>query len=252
MKNIKFILQYEGTRYDGWQRQGNTENTIQGKLEAVLSKLDGRDVEVHGSGRTDAGVHAVGQTANAKLETKKSAEEIKAYLNAYLPKDIAVTQAEEVSMRFHSRLHAVSKTYCYRIRTGRDREVFSRNFVWHLGRELDLEAMEQGAALLIGEHDFLPFSSMKRGKKSTVRTVTSIEIKQVGQEVCLSFTGNGFLYHMVRILTGTLAEIGMGERRPEEIPQIFSSQDRKKAGQMAPPQGLALIEVTYEHGIDRG
>ena len=128
MKNIKFVLQYEGTRYDGWQKQGNTENTIQGKLEAVLSRLDGREVEVHGSGRTDAGVHAYGQTANAKLETEKSAEEIKEYVNAYLPKDIAVVDAREVSMRFHSRLLAVSKTYRYRIRTGKDREVFSR--IW--------------------------------------------------------------------------------------------------------------------------
>ena len=246
MKNIKFVLQYEGTRYDGWQKQGNTENTIQGKLEAVLSRLDGRDVEVHGSGRTDAGVHAYGQTANAKLETEKSAEEIKEYVNAYLPKDIAVVDAREVSMRFHSRLLAVSKTYRYRIRTGKDREVFSRNFVWHLGKPLDLSAMRMAAEKLVGTHDFLPFSSMKKGKKSTVRTIESITVEQVGEEVHLTFTGDGFLYHMVRILAGTLAEIGLGERSPQEIPEIFDARDRKKAGQMAPAQGLALMQVVYE------
>ncbi|HIS55085.1 MAG TPA: tRNA pseudouridine(38-40) synthase TruA [Candidatus Fimimorpha excrementavium] len=246
MKNIKFVLQYEGTRYDGWQKQGNTENTIQGKLEAVLSRLDGREVEVHGSGRTDAGVHAYGQTANAKLETEKSAEEIKEYVNAYLPKDIAVVDAREVSMRFHSRLLAVSKTYRYRIRTGKDREVFSRNFVWHLGKPLDLSAMRMAAEKLVGTHDFLPFSSMKKGKKSTVRTIESITVEQVGEEVHLTFTGDGFLYHMVRILAGTLAEIGLGERSPQEIPEIFDARDRKKAGQMAPAQGLALMQVVYE------
>ncbi|MFR8033608.1 MAG: tRNA pseudouridine(38-40) synthase TruA [Lachnospiraceae bacterium] len=246
MKNIKFVLQYEGTRYDGWQKQGNTENTIQGKLEAVLSRLDGREVEVHGSGRTDAGVHAYGQTANAKLETEKSAEEIKEYVNAYLPKDIAVVDAGEVSMRFHSRLLAVSKTYRYRIRTGKDREVFSRNFVWHLGKPLDLSAMRMAAEKLVGTHDFLPFSSMKKGKKSTVRTIESITVEQVGEEVHLTFTGDGFLYHMVRILAGTLAEIGLGERSPQEIPEIFDARDRKKAGQMAPAQGLALMQVVYE------
>lgn len=246
MKNIKFVLQYEGTRYDGWQKQGNTGNTIQGKLEAVLSRLDGREVEVHGSGRTDAGVHAYGQTANAKLETEKSAEEIKEYVNAYLPKDIAVVDAREVPMRFHSRLLAVSKTYRYRIRTGKDRDVFSRNFVWHLGEALDLSAMRMAAEELVGTHDFLPFSSMKKGKKSTVRTIETITVEQVGEEVHLTFTGNGFLYHMVRILAGTLAEIGLGERSPQEIPEIFDAQDRKKAGQMAPAQGLALMQVVYE------
>lgn len=246
MKNIKFILQYEGTRYDGWQKQGNTENTIQGKLEAVLSRLDGQFVEVHGSGRTDAGVHAYGQTANAKMNTEKNVDEIKDYVNRYLPKDIAVIDAKEVSMRFHSRLLAVSKTYRYRIRTKMDRDVFSRNFVWHLGKNLDLSAMKQGAELLVGEHDFLPFSSMKRGKKSTVRTITSIQIEQVGEEVHLIFTGNGFLYHMVRILTGTLVEIGLGERDPKEINDIFLMQDRKRAGHMAPAQGLALMNVFYD------
>lgn len=248
MKNIKLILQYEGTRYDGWQKQGNTGNTIQGKLEAVLSRMDGREVEIHGSGRTDAGVHAYGQTANAKLETEKSAEEVKAYLNAYLPKDIAVIEAEEVPMRFHSRLLACSKTYRYRIRTAKDRDVFSRNFVWHLGTSLDIPAMERAARLLEGRHDFLPFSSMKKGKKSTIRTLESIDIRQMEDEVHLVFTGDGFLYHMVRILVGTLAEIGMGERTAEEIPDIFAGQDRKRAGQLAPAQGLALMRVFYEDG----
>lgn len=246
MKNIKFVLQYEGTRYDGWQKQGNTGNTIQGKLEAILSRMDGREVEIHGSGRTDAGVHAHGQVANAKLESSKNVQEIKEYMNTYLPKDIVVVEAEEVSMRFHSRLLAVSKTYRYRIRTGKDRDVFSRNFVWHLGKTLDLFSMQKAAKELVGTHDFLAFSSMKKGKKSTVRTLTSIDIRQVGEEVYLTFNGNGFLYHMVRILTGTLVEIGLGQRNPEEIREIFESQDRKKAGQMAPAQGLALMSVQYE------
>ena len=245
MKNIKFTLEYEGTRYDGWQRQGNTGNTIQGKLEAVLSRMVGKPVEVHGSGRTDAGVHALGQVANAKLETDMTAEEVMEYLNEYLPRDMAVTEAQEVPMRFHSRLLAVSKTYQYRIRTEKRREVFSRNFVWHLGKNLDTAAMERAASYLVGIHDFLPFSSAKKGKKSTVRTVYAIGIQDMGEEVVLTYTGEGFLYHMVRILTGTLVEVGLGQRPPEDMRRILTSGDRREAGIMAPPQGLTLARVEY-------
>ena len=164
-RNIKITLQYDGSRYDGWQKQGNTDKTIQGKLEQILEKMAGQPVEVHGSGRTDAGVHAWGQTANFHLPSscdEMSAEEIKAYMNRYLPDDIAVLSAQEAGMRFHSRLNAVSKTYCYRIETAAKKNVFERRYVYGLGEPLDIAAMRRAAAYLTGEHDFKAFCSLKR------------------------------------------------------------------------------------------
>ena len=219
-RNIKITLQYDGSRYDGWQKQGNTDKTIQGKLEQILEKMAGQSVEVHGSGRTDAGVHAWGQVANFHLPAScsgMSAEEVKAYLNRYLPDDIAVLSAQEAGTRFHSRLNAVSKTYCYRIETAAKKNVFERRYVYSLGEPLDVEAMKRAAAYLTGEHDFKAFCSLKRMKKSTVRNLTAIEIAMQGSVCVLRFCGNGFLYNMVRILTGTLVEVGLHKRTPESV-----------------------------------
>ncbi len=246
MRNIKVVLQYDGSRYDGWQRQGNTENTIQGRLEAVLERMAGRPVEVHGAGRTDTGVHAWGQVANFRVEERFSPEKVKAYLNEYLPEDIAVIGAEEAGERFHSRLNAVGKLYRYRIWTGEKKPVFERKYLYGLGHELDVEAMERAAVLLVGTRDFKSFCANKRMKKSTVRTLRSIDFRQKGGELTLDFYGDGFLYHMVRILAGTLIEVGEGKRAPESVTEILEAKDRQAAGATAPAEGLCLVRVDYD------
>jgi len=243
--NFKLIIQYDGSRYDGWQKQGNTDNTIQGKVEGVLSRLAGSPVEVHGAGRTDAGVHAEGQVASVRLPDRLSPDEVRDYLNHYLPDDIAVLSVEKVDERFHARLSAKGKVYRYTVRTGKIPDVFRRKYQYMIGGHPDLPAMERAAALLVGTHDFRSFCSNKRYKKSTVRTIHSIEIRADGADLTFTFHGNGFLYNMVRILTGTLLEVGLGERKAEDIPAILSSLDRANAGKTAPAQGLTLVKVEY-------
>lgn len=246
-KNIRLVLEYDGTRYDGWQKQGNTENTIQGKIEAVLSKWAGKEIEVHGSGRTDAGVHAKGQTANFHVDGKicPSPETAMEYLNRYLPEDIRVISAEEAPERFHSRLSAVKKTYTYYVETSNKKNVFERKYVYGLGEKPDIKAMEEAAGYLTGEHDFKSFCSNKRMKKSTIRRLDRIEIKENGTKIAFTYTGDGFLYNMVRILTGTLLEVGLGKRRPEDMSKILEAKDREAAGATAPPEGLFLMNVEY-------
>ena len=243
--NYKLTLQYDGSRYDGWQKQGNTDNTIQGKLESVLSRMAGQPVEIHGAGRTDAGVHAEGQVASVKLPGSRSAGEIMAEMNRWLPEDIAVIAAEEADDRFHARLSATGKVYRYCLRLGGAPDVFRRKYRYRTESELNLTAMEQAAALLVGTHDFRSFCANKRYKKSTVRTVHAIDIVRSGDDLTLTFRGDGFLYHMVRILTGTLLEVGEGTRKPEEMTEILHALDRAKAGKTAPAQGLFLVKVEY-------
>ena len=243
--NYKLTIQYDGSRYDGWQRQGNTDNTIQGKIESVLSRLVGESVEIHGAGRTDAGVHAEGQVASVKLPGKRSAAEVMDYLNQYLPEDIAVIAVEEADERFHARLTAVGKVYRYDIRLGSTPNVFRRKYQYRVEQPLDIAAMRQAAEHLTGTHDYRAFCSNKRYKKSTVRTVSAIDIQVDGADMSITFRGDGFLYNMVRILTGTLLEVGLGERKPEEMPAILESLDRTRAGKTAPAQGLTLVQVEY-------
>lgn len=245
MRNIKVILQYEGTRYQGWQRQESTDNTIQGKLEALLTKMCGSRVEVIGSGRTDSGVHALGQTANFHLDTDKGAKEIMEYMNLYLPEDIAVVDAAEVPERFHSRLNAKKKTYCYRVLNSNIPHVFDRRYVYQVQEPLDMEAMRLAAGRLCGTHDFKAFTSNKRSKKSTVRTLEAITIEQVQDEIRFTFTGNGFLYHMVRIIVGTLLEVGRHKRETAQMEELLLSGTREDAGELVPARGLTLVEVRY-------
>ncbi|MGE4549590.1 MAG: tRNA pseudouridine(38-40) synthase TruA [Intestinibacillus sp.] len=247
MTNYKLLIQYDGGRYDGWQRQGNTGNTIQGKLEHVLGEMAGHRVEIHAAGRTDAGVHARAQTASFQLQTAFTLREIRDYCNRYLPDDIAVLSCEAADERFHARLHARAKRYVYRLWTGETPNVFERRYLTPRPEPLDLNAMRRAAALLTGTHDFRAFCSNKRYKKSTVRTIFEIKIERLGDEVRLRFFGDGFLYNMVRILTGTLVEVGMGQRSPESMAAILESRDRQQAGITMPPQGLILEEVLYEN-----
>ena len=247
LRNYKITVSYDGTRYNGWQKQKNTEATIQGKLEQILYRLSGRETAVHGAGRTDAGVHALGQTANFRLDTALSETELLDYFNRYLPDDIAVLSLKPASERFHSRLSAVGKVYRYRIYTGNAKPVFDRKYMWQFPEELDAERMRQAARLLTGWHDFRSFCGNRRMKKTTVRRLDSIEISSLdgGRELALTFEGNGFLQNMVRILTGTLTECGTGMRNPEEMPQILAAEDRSRAGITAPALGLTLVEVKY-------
>ena len=245
MEHYKITLAYDGSRYDGWQRQGNTDRTIQGKLERVLSRLDEQPVELRGAGRTDAGVHAKGQVADFRLEHSLSPSEVHEYLNHYLPEDIAVLSCESCDPRFHARLSATGKRYVYRIWNSEIPNVFERKFLTAWPQELDLEAMKQGAAHLVGTYDFKAFCANKKFKKSSVRTIYSIDITRIGNEIRFTFEGDGFLYNMVRILTGTLVEIGMGERGANDISAILASLDRTRAGRTMPPQGLILDEVFY-------
>lgn len=245
MYNYKLTIQYDGTRYRGWQVQGNTDLTIQGKLEGVLSRLTGQLVEVHGSGRTDAGVHALGQVANVKLPHPVEPSELLGELNRYLPADIGVIAAEPAPERFHARLNARSETYRYRIWNSAIPNVLERSYLYVLPESLDVAAMERAAADLVGTHDFRSFCGLKRFKKSTVRTITDISITQDGAEVRLEFTGNGFLMRMVRILAGTLVEVGLGQREADSMPAVLAAQDRAAAGPALPAQGLALVRVEY-------
>lgn len=243
--NYKLTLAYDGTRYDGWQKQGNTSKTIQGKLEQLLTRLEEQPIEVHGSGRTDAGVHAKGQVCNCKLKGTWQEEELRDVMNQYLPSDIAVLQVEKVPERFHARLSATGKTYCYRIWTGKVPNVFERNYVYTHEQSVSVERMRQAIPYLLGTHDFKSFCSNKHMKKSTVRTLDSIVIEELTNEIRITYHGNGFLYNMVRILTGTLLEVGEGTRAPESMADILEKKDRQQAGVTVPPQGLILLSVDY-------
>ena len=246
MTNYKMILQYDGSRYSGWQVQGNTEQTIQGKLQSVLEKMTGEEIEIHGSGRTDAGVHAMGQVANFKLQSAYEPEEIKRYCNQYLPEDIVVLEVSEVPLRFHSRLNAVKKTYCYRIFLGEKPDVFRRKYVTPVAENLDINKMKAAAEVLLGTHDFTSFCGNRHFKKSAVRTIYEIQIEEKTDELDIYFGGYGVLQNMVRILTGTLLEVGTGKQEVCEMKEILEGRNRSLAGTMAAAKGLVLMNVEYE------
>ena len=244
MRNLRLDICYDGTRYRGWQRLPGKDDTIQGKLETALSRILNETIEISGSGRTDAGVHARGQVANFHCESTMTAPEILENLRRYLPEDIGIYSCKEVSPRFHARLNAKEKTYRYRIWNSEMPCVFDRRFVAVMPEKLNLSAMEQAAEYLLGEHDFSAFCGNAKMKKSTVRHIHSLTIKRKGEEIHIAVTGNGFLHNMVRILVGTLVEVGRGERDADSIPSLFGGK-RSEAGFLAPPQGLCLQEVYY-------
>lgn len=246
MYSYKCIVTYNGKRYNGWQRQGNTAGTIQEKLETTISRLLNEPVEIIGSGRTDAGVHALGQVFNFHCSTVLS-ESFVNDINEFLPMDIRILSCEQCSDRFHARLNAASKIYRYRIDTSAYGNPFLRDTTHHVSAPLDIEAMKKGASYLTGTHDFKSFCSNKRMKKSSIRTIYDIQFEQLSSEelITITFHGNGFLYNMVRIMTGTLIEIGLGERSPEDIEKVLEGLDRSLAGHTAPANGLFLVEVIY-------
>lgn len=245
MRNLKLLLCYDGTRYRGWQRLGDSDNTIQGKLEAVLTRMVGHPVEVIGSGRTDAGAHALGQTANFHCQTAMNCREIRTYLRQYLPEDIGVISVEEVPERFHSRYCAIEKTYRYRVWNSELPCVFERRFVYEVEKPLDVAAMQEAAQVFLGAHDFSAFCSNKRFKKSAVRSISRFVVERQGPEVVFTATGDGFLYNMVRILVGTLLDVGIGVRSTQSLPEVLEGRIRENAGPTVPARGLCLMEVRY-------
>lgn len=244
MRNIKLKICYDGTRYRGWQRLPGVENTIQGKLETALSRILEEPVEISGSGRTDAGAHAMGQVANFHCSSAMESLEILQQLRRYLPEDIGIESCEDVPERFHARLNAKSKTYQYRLWNSDAPCVFQRRFVCVDSRKLDMEKMQTAARYFLGEHDFSAFCANKKMKKSTVRRIDSLEITRKGSEIQFTVTGNGFLYNMVRIMVGTLLEVGREERDADSILYLFG-QKREAAGALVPASGLCLMEVFY-------
>lgn len=242
-RNYKFTIAYDGTRFFGWERQPGRD-TIQGKLESVLSRLQGSPVELTGAGRTDAGVHARAMVANAQLDVAESPEEIRDYMNRYLPDAIAVREVKEAAPRFHARYKALGKTYRYVCFDGPVKPVFDRKYVTLLDYRPDVERMQQAAAYLQGEHDFASFCGNPRMKKSTVRLVDSITVVRQRDRIVFTFHGTGFLQNMVRILVGTLLEVGRGARQPEDMPALLEARARL-AGPTAPPEGLCLMKVDY-------
>ena len=244
--NYKILVQYDGTRYEGWQRQERTESTIQGKIEAVLSKMCGEEVQIQGAGRTDAGVHAKEQVANVHLKEQVDPQEVKQYLNRYLPEDIAVSEVREVPERFHSRLNATGKIYVYRIATGEVKKVFERRYIYDFGEKPDMELMCRAAEILTGTHDFKSFCSAGAQVQTTVRTIYAVNVTKEDDMVHIRITGNGFLYNMVRIIAGTLMQVGTGLMEPEQVKEILEARDRSKAGPTAVAKGLTLVEIRYE------
>ncbi len=244
MRNLRLDICYDGSRYKGWQRLPGTENTIQQKLETALSKILDEEITVSGSGRTDAGTHALGQVVSFHCNSQIPAQEILVNLRRYLPEDIGIYSCKVVSDRFHARLNAKQKTYRYRLWNSEKPCVFDRKYVYIDPSPLDVTAMQEGARLFLGTHDFSAFCANKNMKKSTQRHISDFNVARCGDEIHFTVTGNGFLHHMVRIMVGTLLEVGRNERQLESIPALFGGK-REDAGVLIPACGLCLMEVTY-------
>ncbi len=254
MRTIKLTIAYDGTRYVGWQRQAEGVS-IQGLVEEALARFEGQPVTVHGAGRTDTGVHALGQVASARLAGGHEPAELLRGLNAMLPRDIRVMQVEETAPEFHARFSTSSKAYRYAIRNAPIVSPFEYPFVWHVTDRLDVAAMQAAAATLVGTHDFACFRSAGTTIKNTTRTVTRSEILTDYELPTINYqpglityhvTANGFLHHMVRAIAGTLVDVGRRRRPPESLPALLDGGLRAEAGPTAPPQGLFLVSVTYD------
>lgn len=245
MKKYKMTIGYEGGKYRGWQRLKSSDLTIQGKIEGVLSKYFDENIEIQGSGRTDAGVHALGQIADFSVDKAVDPDALRSTMNKFLPDDIVILSIEPVDIRFHSRFSAVEKTYQYRIWKAAYPPVFQRRLVYvHEGEKLDVSKMRRASDAFIGSHDFKAFSSDKT-KKSTVRHLSSITFEETDEEIIINLTADGFLYNMVRIIVGTLIEVGIGSRSDVGLEALFDGKVRMETGFTAPAQGLCLMHVKY-------
>lgn len=245
MRNIKLTIEYDGKDFNGWQKQPDKLN-IQGTIEKAIESVTGEIVELNASGRTDAGVHSLGQVANFKTNSKIPIEKIPIALNTKLKKTIRIIEAEEVDERFHSRLSCKRKTYRYVINNSEFSSALYRNLECHIPQKLDIEKMKQAAKYFEGEHDFKAFKASGTSSKSSVRAIYKAEIyKRDDGRICIELTGNGFLYNMVRIISGTLVEVGMDKIKPQDIEKIINEGKREAAGKTLPPYGLFLVKVEY-------
>lgn len=238
-------LQFDGSRYQGWQRLGDDDNTIQGKLETLLRKMTSEEINVIGCSRTDKGVHAKALVCNFFTNSTMTLEEIEEYINRYLPDDIVAYDLLEENERFHSRYNATSKLYRYTMDNNKYQDVFSRKFTSHIPEKLNLSLMQKAANNLVGTFDFAAFTTMKSKKKSTVRTIMDIRISKENNYIYIDFEGDGFLHNMIRIITGTLVRVGKEEISPKDAKNILEAKDRSIAGPMAESKGLCLMEVRY-------
>jgi tRNA pseudouridine38-40 synthase len=263
MRTLKLTLSYDGSRLVGWQRQAEGDS-VQGLLEEVLDRFEGAHVTVHGAGRTDAGVHALGQVASVRVTFPHDPPTLVRALNAELPEDVRVLAVEEAAPEFHARFSAQSKTYRYHVRNGPLASPFERAFVWHVPQPLDVESMRRAAAQLLGRHDFSAFRSVGTDSPDAVRTILASSLSSgpgsslmpavahapatgdSGTLLTYEVTGDGFLRHMVRAIVGTLVEVGRGWRHPEQMDELLRARDRAAAGATAPPQGLFLVRVDYD------
>ena len=245
MRNIKLTIEYDGREYHGWQSQPNKLN-IQGTIEKAIESITGEEVTLNASGRTDAGVHALGQVANFKTNTTIPIEKIAIAINSRLKKSIVIKKAEEVEERFHARYNCKRKTYRYVINNEPSGSAIYRNLEYHVPMKLDVASMQKAATYFEGEHDFKAFKASGTSNKSSVRTIYQAKVLEDGKRITIELTGNGFLYNMVRIISGTLLEVGMGKIKPEEIPDMITKKDRTKAGRTLPPHGLYLVQVDYD------
>ena len=247
MRTLKLTLEYDGTNYVGWQRQA-TGTSIQGLIEDALAPFEGKPVTVHGAGRTDAGVHALGQVASVVVHATHDARTMQRALNAVLPADVRVLALEEAAPDFHARFSATGKTYEYRIVSAPFVSAFLHRYVWHIPQSIDVEAMRRAAGALVGTHDFSAFQAAGSAVSSTVRTIEEIDWRQgpgPGDPLVVGVTGDGFLRHMVRTIVGSLVDVGLGRWRPGRLEEVLAGRDRTAGGETAPPAGLFLVRVRY-------
>lgn len=245
MKNIRMKVEFDGSRYSGWQRLGDDDNTIQGKLETLLYKMTSNEINVIGCSRTDRGVHSIGLVCNFHIDTCMNIYEIEEYINRYLPDDIVCYDLAEVDEKFHSRYNAKSKIYRYTIDNKKYQNVFTRKFTKHIPDTLDLNLMREASGYLTGTFDFAAFTTMKSKKKSSVRTISYINISVENEYIYIDFKGDGFLHNMIRIITGTLIRVGLKEITPKDVKTILDSKTRSIAGPMVEGKGLCLMDVLY-------
>ena len=245
LRNIKLVLEYDGSHYYGWQRLPGNHKTIQGRLEYILAEILNEKIEVIGASRTDKDVHALGQVVNFKTASRLSLKEIDSQLMARLPPDIQVIGSEEVPGKFHARYLAKMKEYVYRVWNSRRKNIFERHYFYHIAAPLDIDAMNKAKAYFIGTKDFKNFTAVKSKKKNTVRTIELIDIEKSGERVTLTIKGEGFLHKMVRIIVGTLIEVGLHERSSEEVKEMFEKPSRVTSGFTAPAHALFLKKVYY-------